>query len=106
MVHLLAGACALSLKWLSVPAAALIAALAVVFNFLVLPRVGGKVLFRQGERQNPLESGIHLYPVAVLLLILLFGRRMEVVVAAWLIMAAGDPAARMAGKAFGRRRLP
>jgi uncharacterized protein (TIGR00297 family) len=106
LVHFLAGACALTLKWLSVPAAALIAALAVVFNFLILPRVGGKVLFRQGERQRPLDSGIHLYPIAVLLLILLFGRRMEVVVAAWLIMAAGDPAARLVGRAFGRRRLP
>ena len=106
MVHLLAGACALTLKWLNVPAAAMIAALAVVFNFLILPRVGGKILFRQGERQHPLESGIHLYPISVLLLILLFGRRMEVVVAAWLIMAAGDPAARMVGTAFGRRRLP
>jgi hypothetical protein len=89
-VHFLAGACALTLKWLSVPAAALIAVLAVVFNFLVLPRIGGRGLFRQGERQRPLDSGIHLYPIAVLILILVFGRRMEVVVAAWLIMAAGD----------------
>lgn len=106
MVHLLAGACALALRWLSVPAAALIAALAVAFNFLILPRVGGRILFRQGERQHPLESGIHLYPISVLLLILLFGRRMDVVVAAWLIMAAGDPAARVVGTTFGRRRLP
>jgi uncharacterized protein (TIGR00297 family) len=105
LVHLLAGACALTLKWLTVPEAALIAALAIVFNFLILPRIGGQTLFRKGERQRPLDSGIHLYPIAVLLLILIFGRRMEVVAAAWLIMAAGDPAARWVGRAFGRRPL-
>jgi len=106
LVHFLSGACALTLKWLTVPQAALLAALAVVFNVLVLPRFGGQALFRQGERQRPLDSGIHLYPVAVLLLVLLFGRRMEVVAAAWLVMAAGDPAARLVGRAFGRERLP
>jgi len=106
LVHLGAGFLALSLKVLTVPQAALLAALAVVFNYAVLARIGGDRLFRDGERRAPLDSGIHLYPFAVLLLVLLFGWRPEVAAAGWVIMAAGDPAARAAGRTFGGRRLP
>jgi uncharacterized protein (TIGR00297 family) len=106
LVHLGAGFLALTLKVLTVPQAALLAALAVVFNYAVLARIGGGRLFRDGEHGTPLDSGIHLYPFAVLLLVLLFGWRPEVAAAGWVIMAAGDPAARAAGRAFGRRRLP
>lgn len=106
LVHLGAGGLAFTLKHLTVPQAALIAAGAVVFNLLVLPRVGGEALFRSGERARPLESGIHLYPVAVLLLVLLFGWRPEVAAAGWVIMAAGDPAASAVGQRLGGRPIP
>ena len=104
-VHASAGLLALTLKFLSVPQAALVAAAAVVFNVAVLPRLGAR-LFRDGERRLPLDSGIHLYPFAVLILVLLFGWRMEVAAAGWVIMAAGDPAARAAGLSIGGRRVP
>jgi uncharacterized protein (TIGR00297 family) len=106
LVHFVAGSLALTLKWLTVPQAGLIAAIAVVFNFVVLPRIGGEVLFRHEERRRPLQSGIHLYPFSVLLLVILFGWRMEAAAAGWVIMAAGDPAARAVGRSLGRRRLP
>jgi len=106
LVHLGAGFLALTLKVLTVPQAALLAALAVVFNYAVLARIGGGRLFRDGERRAPLGSGIQIYPLAVLLLVLLFGWRPEVAAAGWVIMAAGDPAARAAGRTFGRRQLP
>src|SRR6185503_7501001 len=99
------GLLALTLKFLSVPEAALVAAAAVVFNLAVLPLLGAR-LFRDGERRLPLGSGIHLYPFAVLILVLVFGWRMEVAAAGWVIMAAGDPAARAAGMTFGGPRVP
>ena len=105
LVHGGAGLLALTLKFLSVPEAALVAAAAVVFNLAVLPLLGAR-LFRDGERRLPLGSGIHLYPFAVLILVLVFGWRMEVAAAGWVIMAAGDPAARAAGMTFGGRRVP
>ena len=105
VVHAGSGLFALALRYLSVPQAALVAAGAVVFNALVLPRLGAR-LFRDGERRLPLDSGIHLYPFAVLILVLVFGWRMEVAAAGWVIMAAGDPAARAAGMTIGGRRLP
>jgi uncharacterized protein (TIGR00297 family) len=106
LVHLGAGSLALALKHLTVTQAALIAVGALLFNHLVLPRIGGEALFRDGERARPLESGIHLYPVAVLLLVLLFGWRPEVAAAGWVIMAAGDPAAAAAGQRIGGRPIP
>jgi uncharacterized protein (TIGR00297 family) len=71
----------------------------------VLPRLAPS-LFRKGERRAPWRSGIVIYPVAVLLLVLLFHRRMEIVAAAWGIMAAGDSAAGWIGRRLGRRPIP
>jgi uncharacterized protein (TIGR00297 family) len=105
IVHAGSGLLALLLKRLTLPQAALVAAVACLFNYFVLPRIGAS-LFRSAERRRPLESGIHLYPVAVLLLLLLFGWRMEVAAAAWVIFAFGDPAASAAGERFGRAKLP
>ncbi|HZN04853.1 MAG TPA: DUF92 domain-containing protein [Candidatus Polarisedimenticolia bacterium] len=105
IVHAGSGLLALLLKSLTVPQAALVAGGACLFNYFVLPRIGAS-LFRSGERRRPLQSGIHIYPFAVLLLVLLFGWRMEVAAAAWVIFAAGDPAASFAGERFGRHRLP
>jgi uncharacterized protein (TIGR00297 family) len=105
LVHAGSGLLALLLRRLTVPQAALVALVACLFNYFVLPRIGAS-LFRSAERRRPLESGIHLYPVAVLLLLLLFGWRMEVAAAAWVIFAFGDPAASAAGERWGTRKLP
>jgi uncharacterized protein (TIGR00297 family) len=105
-VHLASGGLALLLKHLEAWQAAGMAAAAVVFNVLLLPRLGGERLFRRGERASPWSSGIVLYPAAVLGLILLFHDRLEVAAAAWGIMAAGDAAAAAAGRRFGRAALP
>lgn len=104
-VHLGSGLFALLLRWLSAPEAALLAAGALLFNHLALTRFAPG-LFRGDEAKRPFASGIHLYPIAVLLLILLFGWRMEVAASAWVIMAAGDPAASFTGRRYGARKLP
>ncbi|MFQ5876771.1 MAG: DUF92 domain-containing protein [Acidobacteriota bacterium] len=105
-VHVGAGGLAFLLKYLTFWQAAACALAAVGFNLVLLPRFGGAALFRDGERAAPLRSGILLYPVSVLLLILLFGARMEVAAAGWGIMAAGDAAAAGCGRRFGWRPIP
>jgi uncharacterized protein (TIGR00297 family) len=109
MVHLGAGGFAFLLKYLTFPQASLCAAGAIAFNALVLPHLARGRLFHDGERATPWHSGILLYPVSVLLLILLFagdGDGMEVAATGWVIMAAGDAAAAAWGRRFGRRPVP
>jgi len=104
-VHFAMGGLAFVLPCLTPRLAACAAGSAVVFNLLLLPRLAPS-LFRRGEIDAPWRSGIVIYPVAVLLLVLLFHRRMEIAGAAWAIMAAGDSAAGWVGRRCGRRPIP
>jgi len=99
------GGLAFLLPFLSPLQAAGAAGAAVLFNLMVLPRLAPSI-FREGERGAPWRSGIVIYPFAVLLLVILFHRRMEVAGAAWGIMAAGDSAASWIGRRLGRRPIP
>ncbi|HVT59059.1 MAG TPA: DUF92 domain-containing protein [Thermoanaerobaculia bacterium] len=85
---------------------AVLAALALLFNLMLLPRIGGRRMWRQAELAAGGAAGIVLYPLAVLLLILIFHRRLEVAAAAWGILAFGDGLATVFGIACGRRELP
>ncbi len=105
LVHFGMGGLAFVLPYLTPVQAACAAGAAVVFNLLLLPRVGPS-LFRRGERDSPWRSGVVIYPVTVLLLVLLFRRHMEIAGAAWAILAAGDSAAGFIGGSLGRTRIP
>ena len=61
---------------------------------------------RRGEREAPLQSGVWLYSLSVLLLILIFPHHLEVVAGAWGILALGDGFATLAGRKIGGPRLP
>ncbi len=95
------------LTWIEAVGAALVALL---FNLLILPRLGldlGKrVVDASGESRPLAWTGIVAYPVSVLVLILLFGRRMEVVGAVWAIMALGDGFASIAGESLRGPAVP
>lgn len=106
VVHIGVGSLAFSLRWLGSFWGALVALSAVVFNAFILPRVGGKGLWRRGELEAGRSLGIVLYPVTVLLLILIFWNRLEVAAAVWGILAFGDGMAGVVGKALGRAKLP
>ena len=106
IVHMGVGLIAFSLHYLTSFWAAVLAAGAVAFNLLLLPRVGGRKLWRQAELDAGSSLGIVLYPLAVLLLILVFYQRLEVAAAAWGILAFGDGMASVAGMALGRKKLP
>jgi uncharacterized protein (TIGR00297 family) len=105
-VHVGSGAFAFLLRVLTWWQAAAMAAIAVVFNVLVLPRFGGRRLYRPIDDARGFPLGIVLYPLAVLLLILMFSSRLEIAAAAWGILAFGDGAATLVGTRFRGRTLP
>jgi uncharacterized protein (TIGR00297 family) len=83
------------LTWLQAAGAAL---LALLFNLFVLPRL--EVDLRKRVRagvSNDVWTGIVIYPLSVLLLILFYRHNMGIVAAVWAIMALGDGAAGAAG---------
>ena len=104
-VHVLVGALALTLPWLTWPQALLIGASGVVFNLVLLPRLSPQ-LFRADDRRRPLLSGIVLYPAAVFGLILCFPTRPAIAAISWVILAAGDGLATLVGAHVRTARLP
>jgi uncharacterized protein (TIGR00297 family) len=103
-VHAGMGLFALTLRWLDWKAAAALALAALLFNLLLLPRIG-RGLYRDPGRKR--DTGIVAYAATVLVLVLLFrGRYLPIAAAVWAMMAFGDPAAAVAGRLAGGPRLP
>lgn len=102
-LHMAMGGFALLLRFLTSWQAAALAAGALAFNLFMLPAIG-KRLYRPSDSRY--AAGIILYPLAVLLLILCFPKRPDIVAAAWGILAAGDGMATLAGKRLPIARLP
>jgi uncharacterized protein (TIGR00297 family) len=106
LVHVGVGAFALPLRVLSWPQAAVMALAAFLFNWQVLPRVGGRALWRDKDAARGYPVGILLYPLAVLGLILAFRHDLAKAAACWGVLAAGDGTAALAGRAVASPRLP
>jgi uncharacterized protein (TIGR00297 family) len=106
IVHITMGAWALLLRWMTWQQAAALAIAALVFNLFVLPHVGGRRLYRESDIRSGRAIGILLYPLAVLGLVLVFRYRLDLVGAAWAILAVGDGLATIVGRAAGRHPLP
>lgn len=104
-VHVAVGALALTLTWLTTQQAVVLGVAGVLFNLVVLPRIMPD-LMRSDDRRQPLLSGIVLYPAAVLVLILLFPSRLDLVAIAWVILAAGDGMSTLVGAHVRTPRLP
>ncbi|MEO8216665.1 MAG: DUF92 domain-containing protein [Acidobacteriota bacterium] len=103
VVHMAFGTCAILLKWMSPVQAIALAVAAFLFNLFLLPYVGGKYIAR-GERG--FDRGILLYPLAVLVLILVFPYRPEISAAVWMILAFGDGSAALFGTVLRSPSLP
>jgi uncharacterized protein (TIGR00297 family) len=104
--HVGMGCIAFALRPLGPFWAAVLGASALVFNLFLLHRIGGRRMWREAELAAGGAVGIVLYPLSVLLLILVFYRRLEIAAAAWGILAFGDGLATVFGIAWGRHRLP
>ena len=106
LVHIGVGGFALLLRYLTWPQAALMAVAAVVFNWQVLPRVGGRWLWRGEEHDQGYPRGILIYPLSVLGLVLWFRDELWKAAAIWGLLAVGDGMASLLGLAAGGPRLP
>jgi uncharacterized protein (TIGR00297 family) len=104
-VHVASGSFAFLLRFLTWWHAAGLALVALAFNAVVLPRIGGRRLYRPVDEARGFPLGILLYPLAVLFLILIFATRLDVAAAAWGILALGDGAATLVGRRAGSWRL-
>lgn len=91
------------------------AVLALLFNLFILPRLGVDLGKRPGiDVQKAANSpaatevwtGIVLYPISVLLLILFYRHHLHIAAAAWAIMALGDGMASVAGESLRGPALP
>lgn len=100
------GLFALLLRVLTWWQAALCAVAALLFNLVVLPRIGRRTLYRQADALRGYPLGILLYPLSVLLLILLFPHRPDIAAASWGILAVGDSVATLVGSRTHGPRLP
>jgi len=106
VLHVAVGGFAFLLRFLTWPQAAAMAVAAFVFNWQVLPRLGGRRLWRGPEQEKGYPLGILLYPLAVLVLIVVFRHALWNAAAVWALLAFGDGMASMLGQAFGGPRLP
>ena len=106
IVHMGVGGIAFLLGFLGPFWSAVFALAALLNNLFILPRVGGKKLWRDHEAEKGASLGIALYPLTVLILILLFWNRLEVAAAIWGILAFGDGMASLVGMTLGRAKLP
>lgn len=107
IVHITMLIFAFLLPYLSWQQAAGCALLAMLFNIVVLPRLGADL--RKSPAAAPGEgvwTGIVIYPVSVLVLILLYRHEMQIVGAVWAIMALGDGTAGLLGSTLRGPALP
>jgi uncharacterized protein (TIGR00297 family) len=95
---------ALPLRFLDWPQAATLAFAALVFNLVALRRVAPTIL--RSTDDFGARAGVIFYPLSILALVLLLPGRLDIVAAAWGIMAFGDGAATLAGTMRGGARLP
>ena len=105
VVHIAMGGFAFALRWFTWWEAALLASAAVLFNLFVLHRLAVH-LYRPGELTGSARSGIVLYPMSVLVLVLLFPTRLDIAGAAWAILAVGDGMATVVGTGIRSGRIP
>ena len=61
-VHIGSGLFAVLLRWLTGREAAVMAVAALIFNLVLLPRVGGRRLYRPADLERGFPLGILLYP--------------------------------------------
>src|SRR5438445_8786258 len=101
-VHVGSGLFALLLRVLTPWQASGLAAFALAFNVIALPRIGGRRLYRAVDEARGFPLGILLYPLSVLLLTLIFPSRPDITAGAWGILAIGDGAATLVGRRVSR----
>jgi uncharacterized protein (TIGR00297 family) len=102
-LHIAFGFGAFALKWLSWEIAAGVCIVAIISNWLLLHRLVGRHVSRH---ERGYDAGIVFYPVAVLLLVLLFRHELHFAAIGWALLAFGDGVATLAGRSIRIASLP
>ena len=102
-LHIGMGFGALALARIPWRYAALICAVAVLGNWLLLHRIVGR---RVSRHERGWDVGIVLYPFAVLVLVVIFNWHIEIAAVAWVLMAFGDGFGTVIGKRMPVAPLP
>lgn len=100
LTHASVGLLALLLRYLPWDLAVICCIGGIVLNMFLMPQLARNI-FRPEEGRF---TGIRAYPMAVLLIVLLFPLR--IAAAAWAILALGDSMAALVGRATGTIKLP
>ena len=95
---------ALLLRYVTWTQAAGLALLALAFNKFALATVAPAIV--RGTDRAGRRAGVLYYPLSILVLVLLFPHRLDIVAAAWGVMAFGDGFATVAGTWLAGPRLP
>jgi uncharacterized protein (TIGR00297 family) len=106
LLHIAVGGFAFLLRDLEWPAAVLMAVAAFAFNWQLMPRIGGRGMWREPEHGAGYPLGILLYPLSVLGLVLVFRHDLWMAAAIWGVLALGDGMASILGQAMAGPRLP
>lgn len=106
LIHMAVGLGAFAVVFLGSAHTALLLTALLVFNTAIWPHFGGRTVWRRRDSRQGVALGIVLYPLVLLVLVLVFWSRLEVVAAVWAILAFGDGMAAITGRAFGRAKLP
>ena len=107
IVHMSMLIFAFLLPYLTWRQAAGCALLALLFNVVVLPRMGADLRKTPaGASGSGVWTGIIIYPISVLALILLYRHDLHIVAAVWAIMALGDGTESVTGGALRGPALP
>ena len=103
-VHAAMGVLAFLLRYLTWPQAAFLTLAALVFNATVLARILPGIVRPSDTVRH--RSGLLFYPLSLFALVLIFRERLDIVAAAWAVMAFGDGAATFVGTRVGGQPLP
>lgn len=103
-VHVAMVGFAFLLRYLNWPQAAGLALAALLFNAFALKHLAPRIM-RDTDARGA-RAGVLFYPLSILTLTLVFPHRLDIVAAAWAVLALGDGAATIVGHALGGRRLP
>jgi dolichol kinase len=103
--HMLPLGFAFLLRYLTLTQAVLCCVAALAYGLFISPRINRSGI-REDEAARGFSIGKVYYALVVLALILIFRNRMHIAAGAWAVLSLGDATSNLAGRAWGRKKLP
>jgi uncharacterized protein (TIGR00297 family) len=105
VVHIAFGLVAISLRWLPPAGCLLLLVAALAHNLFLIPRYA-RSLWRREDEARGFAEGVVLYPAVLLGAVVIFLDRLHLAAAVWGLLAFGDGAATLVGRAARGSGLP